>query len=161
MLSGTTCNTSCLPGYGPKFDPAICVLCLETCTACFDLADNCSACTTSGANESWLYYNSTLNYSQCLSPCPIGTFESNVNHTCDLCHNNCTSCEFNDTHCYSCVAGFGWNGYSCWMPCPTSYFYENGDLNCTKCPNVCFICVNTTSCSVCTTTGPNTAYLLV
>lgn len=135
MLSGTTCATACLPGYGPKFDPAVCVLCDNQCTSCFDLATNCSACKTNGSNEAWLYFNSTLDYSECVSPCPTGNFANDTLHTCDLCHNNCTSCRFNDTFCYSCQSGFGWYDYNCYMPCPTTFFSDNSTFNCTKCPN--------------------------
>lgn len=46
------------------------------------------------------------------------------------------------------------------MPCPTGFYYTNGTNNCTLCPLVCQQCLNSTQCTVCTTSGPNTAYLL-
>jgi hypothetical protein len=158
MLSGTTCNTSCLTGYGPTTDPAVCILCDLKCTACYDLADNCTTCKSTGANASYLYDNTTIGYSQCVLTCPAGTFINSTARTCDLCDANCTTCAINSTYCYSCVVGYGWAYYNCFMPCPDGRFFEN--TNCSKCPNTCAICSSLTVCSVCTLSGVNKAYLL-
>lgn len=164
MLSNTTCSTSCLSGYGLTADPSLCVLCSTYCTTCYGVADNCTVCkTTPSSVKSYLYYNTTLFYSQCLTNCAAyspGYFANTTSQTCDLCDPSCYSCLTNATHCTSCTTGYGFYNYVCYRPCNTGFYYTNGTSNCTACAAVCSICTTATNCSVCTTTGNSTAYLL-
>lgn len=82
MLSGTTCATSCLSGYGMTADPSLCVLCDVQCIVCYDLSDNCTSCKTSGGNAAYLYDNTTAGYFQCVNPCPTGYFANTTSRAC-------------------------------------------------------------------------------
>ena len=84
MLSGTTCATSCLTGYGVTSDPSFCVLCDSKCSACFEMADNCTSCKSASPNTAYLYYNDTVFYYQCVNPCPTGyyAFVNGTSRTC-------------------------------------------------------------------------------
>jgi hypothetical protein len=53
-LSGTTCNETCLPGYGETSDMMTCVFCDLKCTVCYEISYNCTACKTSGTYASFL-----------------------------------------------------------------------------------------------------------
>lgn len=62
-LSGTTCNETCLNGYGDTFDGSYCILCDLLCKVCFELDYNCSSCTVSGPNRAFLWEaNSSCEY---------------------------------------------------------------------------------------------------
>lgn len=88
MLSGTTCNESCLTGYGQTSGGMLCIVCDLKCKVCFDVATNCSACTTNGTNAAFLYpINST-----CLISCPTGTYQNLTDRTCYLCNPECLTC---------------------------------------------------------------------
>ena len=160
MLSNTTCATTCLTGYGYTFDPSLCVLCDKNCTTCFGVADNCTVCKSGSPYTSYLYFNSTQGYSQCLNPCPPSYFANTTARTCDLCDPNCTACITKSTYCTACVIGYGYYQHYCFMPCPTGFYYTNGTSNCSLCNITCQQCLNSTDCTVCMTSGPNTAYLL-
>lgn len=62
LLSGTTCSSTCLSGYGITSDAVTCIKCNDTCTACAYTSTNCSACQTSGTYAAFLYYNPTVGY---------------------------------------------------------------------------------------------------
>jgi len=162
MLSNTTCATSCLTGYGATSDPSLCVLCSSYCSACFEVADNCTTCKSASPWTSYLFYNSSLFYYQCVNPCPLGyySYVNGSSRTCELCDPSCTSCKTNATYCMSCVTGYGFYKNFCYMPCNVGFYYTNGTSNCTVCPAICQVCSTATNCTVCTTTSPNVAYLL-
>lgn len=75
-LSGTTCASSCLTGYGSTTNTSLCVLCDAKCVACDQLSTNCSSCTTTAPNEAFLYGT------QCLTTCPTGYFSDTITHKC-------------------------------------------------------------------------------
>lgn len=82
MLRNTTCATSCLSGYGPTPDPAVCVKCDSDCLACYGLGDNCSSCKTNNPNKGFLYDNSTTGYTMCVNPCPDGYWANSTSQAC-------------------------------------------------------------------------------
>ena len=151
-LSGTTCNESCLTGYGDTIIGEVCVYCDVKCSICYESATNCSACTTSGSNEAFLL---AYNFS-CESNCPVGYFENHTAQTCDLCDPSCISCDGFATYCFECdkVAGYAWNGYTCYNPCPTSTYIDNNNTNCTNCSPYCIDCSGDPSyCQSCQLSG--------
>lgn len=155
-LSGTTCNETCLTGYGYQSTPNFCILCDLNCTICYELPVNCSACTTYGTYESFLY--SITN--QCLAICPPGYFANVTTHTCDLCNTNCTACIYTANYCTACITYFGYANHVCYNPCPVGYYNNTNGTNCTACSVYCYICVDPADlCTVCTTVSPYIAYL--
>lgn len=157
-LSGTTCNESCLSGYGDTFDGMVCVLCDLHCTACFELAYNCTACRTWGTYRSYLW---PANFS-CENPCPEGMYGNSTDSTCYDCDPECVSCGGTSSHCYECdkLLGYAWNDYTCYNPCPIGTFLDNNDTNCSDCSPFCIECtLNSTFCSSCTLNGTYMAYL--
>lgn len=96
MLSGTTCNETCLPGYGMTFDNTYCVFCDLKCTICFELSYNCSACKTNGTYASFLL---PYNFS-CEITCPVGMYGNYTDRTCYPCDGGCVSCRSTPTYCY-------------------------------------------------------------
>ena len=136
-----------------------CVFCDLRCLVCFELADNCSVCKSTGTYASFLY---TVN-SSCLASCPIGYYGNNTDRTCYPCDLACISCKTLPTYCYECntATGYGWNNYACYNPCPIGTFSTNSTANCSACSPYCITCENTsTTCTSCTLTGTYTAYLL-
>ena len=161
-LSATTCNESCITGYGQVTGSLVCVQCDAVCSACYETSSNCSACTTSGANAAYLYVNpATPTDGTCLTTCPTGYYANTTTQTCELCVTNCTDCIGSSTYCTVCDAGFGWTDYSCYNPCPSGYYMEASGANCTACSLYCAECqTNSTTCTSCTMGGTYNAYLL-
>lgn len=62
MLSNYTCALTCGNGFGLTDDPSVCIFCSQYCKVCYNLADSCSSCQTSGGFNAYLYYNDTLGY---------------------------------------------------------------------------------------------------
>lgn len=70
-LSGSTCNLTCLNGYGFQSPPNICIKCDVKCIKCYQSQFNCSVCVKSGPNTAYLYIsNPNIPYSECVNPCP-------------------------------------------------------------------------------------------
>lgn len=92
MLNNYSCLTICKSGFGYTSDPAVCVFCDLHCVTCFGVFDNCTKCQTSGIWKSYLFYNDSLGYDTCISPCPSGLPAYYVNttiNTCMLCDAAC------------------------------------------------------------------------
>lgn len=145
-LSGTTCASSCLAGYGATTDIKVCVLCDVKCAVCYQAFNNCSSCTASVANEAFLIGT------QCVNPCPAGYAADTANHTCVACGNSaCLSCSAtNLSYCYLCNSTTYWYQFDCYSPCPPQTFV-NG-TNCTACDISCAVCTGApTPCSTCNT----------
>lgn len=154
--SNNTCNETCLTGFGARTTPNVCVFCDLHCTACFETATNCSACTRSGTFRAYFY---TIN-SSCLKTCPDGFFANRTTQTCDPCNVNCTSCINTANYCTACMAYFGYYNHVCYSPCPIGFYNNTNGTNCTPCSPYCYICVDPYDlCTVCTTTSPYIAYL--
>jgi proprotein convertase subtilisin/kexin type 5 len=137
VLSGFTCDTTCLPNFGVSNQPFYCLACNATCSTCAHIATNCSACQTTGNFSSFLMvYNST--YSECLMNCTSKYFENYGTLTCDPCNISCTACDFNTNNCTACVTGLALLNNTCFSSCPNGY-YLNG-LICSKCNNKCLLC---------------------
>ena len=82
VQSGTTCDTTCISGYGViDADPWNCLACNDTCLACAYDSLNCSSCQTTGNHTAFLFPNSST-YSECLTSCPSGWLEDSLNQTC-------------------------------------------------------------------------------
>ncbi len=122
--------------------------------------DNCTSCQTSGTYKSWLYYNDSLGYYTCETPCPAGYFANNTAQTCDLCDPVCATCMTNSTYCLSCITNYAYLDHYCYQPCPDGYYYTNNNTNCTRCNLTCIICTDQLTCSSCTLNGTYKAYLL-
>mgnify|MGYP002362119593 CR=1 FL=1 len=131
ILSGNTCSSTCLSGYGMTFNVTYCVFCDLRCTACFDLSNNCTSCKSSGTYASYFLPS---NFS-CLATCPTGTFLNIGDRTCYPCDTSCVSCGIAATRCYECKSTFAWMNYFCYNPCPYRTFLNNG--NCTPCSPLC------------------------
>lgn len=158
-VNNGTCYSVCQPKYGLTTNPYSCIWCNLKCSVCYDKFDNCTACTTSGTWESFLYFNSTLGYKTCKNvTCPVGMYPNTTDHVCYGCNSACVNCTVNSTYCYACQSGNIWFNYVCNSTCPDGYFI-NG-TNCSACNSKCITC--TTSdviCTSCTLNGSNTAYL--
>lgn len=160
-LNDNTCNANCLTNYGVTADPSLCVLCSNRCILCSYVADNCSSCTTSGPNKSYLYDDLTTS-PKCVANCPVGYFNNNTALTCDLCDPTCSACSTTSTFCTTCVTGYGFYNNKCYQPCDDGFYLSNSGQNCTKCSGYCVLCNGTsTNCSVCTLTGTYMSYLSV
>lgn len=163
-LSNTTCSLTCLSGYGQQTVPNFCIKCDVKCTSCFDDPLNCSACVKSGPNQAYVYTADPLvAYSECVNPCPAGTFANKTTQTCDPCNTNCSTCINSVNYCLSCKdtsSGFtfGWANWICYDPCPAQYMLDG--TNCTKCSPYCLVCTGvSTSCTSCTLSGVYRAFL--
>lgn len=89
MLNNYSCLTTCRSGFGYTPDPALCVFCDLHCVTCYGVFDNCSTCQTSGMWKSYLFYNATLGYDTCISPCPLDYYLNSTINTCMLCDAVC------------------------------------------------------------------------
>ena len=151
-LSGTTCNETCLSGYGDTFAGEVCVLCDLKCVVCFELAYNCSQCKDYGIYESFLLVDN----SSCEAPCPEGYYGNYTDQLCYPCDPTCISFVNFPTYCYECdkSLGWAWNDYTCYNPCPIGTFLDNNDTNCSDCSPLCIECdTSSTFCSSCTLNG--------
>ncbi len=69
MLSGTTCNLTCLTGYGvDSLNLDTCIQCQTNCSSCVDSSTNCTNCYTG-----YYLYNDGSTIS-CINPCPTHYF---------------------------------------------------------------------------------------
>lgn len=134
----------------------MCVLCSTLCVNCENTLNNCSSCKTSPTSlRSFLFVNDSST-SCCLKVCPAGYWANTTSNACELCHPNCTTCT-NYDKCYSCASGYSWYGYTCYLPCNSGFW--NNTANCTLCNSLCAECSDATTCSICTLSGTNKAYL--
>ena len=144
-LSGTTCETNCLSGYGEKAStPQVCIYCSLYCTSCYELSTNCSSCQTNGTYESYLHASS------CVTACPSFYSEDTSSHTCQPCTNSdCLDCEpDNFPRCFQCNSQY-WHDFDCLTVCPDGYFEDVS--NCTLCDPSCALCdADPSPCSQCT-----------
>lgn len=123
-------------------------------------ADNCSACTTSGKNASYLSTTANANYTTCVTSCPAGFFANKTARTCDPCTTGCAACLNTATYCTQCNATYYWTGWSCYQTCPSAYFQDANGINCTRCYPFCANCSGSYNiCSLCISSGSFTAYL--
>ncbi len=158
-LSGTTCSTSCLSGYGPSPTLGLCLLCTYPCLTCNLIASNCTTCDNS-LGTLYLYYSGSSLYT-CVSTCPNPTFLdlSTSPLSCSLCNTACNSCNNNANNCTACITGYALLNNTCYNPCPNGY-YTNG-LICSKCDISCTLCsTSPTNCQACAISGPSKSYLL-
>jgi len=86
-------NTTCVPnqGYYDDGSNSLALKCPSGCFSCVS-ATNCTVCSTG------LFLNST---NQCVSSCPVRTFESRANFTCLNCPYDCYTCD-TSSNCLSC-----------------------------------------------------------
>lgn len=151
FLSNSTCAAACLSLYGSQSSSSVCILCDLHCTACAELSDNCSACVTAGALETFLDSSNAV-YKKCTANCPSTTFANAANHLCEGCDTNCLTCGGSATNCFSCKTGDGWLNFVCYTNCPNGYFKDTA--NCTLCDGLCSTCSNSAvNCSVCSSSG--------
>lgn len=129
----------------------VCVLCNLKCTACAETATNCSSCTPSGTDAAYLYGTT------CIVSCPATTIGNNATRICDGCPSNCNTCT-STTVCTVCTSPYGLHTSLCYNPCPAASYYSSGV--CVSCDPKCLACTSSpTTCSVCSNTAPNVAYL--
>lgn len=158
-LSNNTCNQTCLSQFGYS-TPYTCVYCDKKCVACYMVSDNCSSCTTSGANAAFLSTTANPSYPTCVKTCPDNFFANKTSRTCDPCNATCVTCINSANYCTSCQAGYYWTGWTCYSTCPAHYFLDPNGTNCTKCLPYCDTCNGSYNiCSVCTVSGQFKAYL--
>ena len=144
FLSGNTCSTACLTGYGQVTASKICVLCDLKCITCAGTATNCSSCTASGADAAYLSGNT------CVLSCPSTTFGNNTTRTCNSCPSNCNNCT-SSTVCTTCTSPYLLLSTSCVSSCPGGTFTGTGV--CTSCDSKCLSCTGAldTQCQSCAT----------
>ena len=161
-LSGTTCNSTCLPQYGYSTNISFCILCDPYCKTCYDSSTFCMTCTTSGQYTAYLYIDNTtypIN-STCLPVCPVGYFANKATQTCDPCNVSCTACIYTANYCTACITNFYWYKYTCYDICPTKTYLESNLTNCTDCYQYCQVCIGpSTACTECSIVLPYIGYL--
>jgi proprotein convertase subtilisin/kexin type 5 len=133
-LSGSTCDSACLSGYGPASNsPGVCILCTSPCLTCQELPTNCSTCVQTPSRH-YLHKISSTSF-ECVTVCPAPTFPNNGTLTCDPCPSGCTECN-SSSYCFSCnyTAGYAFQNTTnlCKNPCPLGFYKENS-TNCSMC----------------------------
>ena len=157
-LSGSTCATDCLEGYGPTTDPLVCLGCTSPCVNCSQSDTNCTSCEASPVQHYLLTNGSN---GTCYSTCPDEYYANTTSLTCDACPEGCFSCD-NDTNCFECLSaqGYLWFNLTCNLTCPDSYFDSNG-VNCSSCIEGCLSCeLVDDNCTACVNSSDNRTYLL-
>lgn len=132
--SGSYCKPACWSGWGDIQDSQYCVACNVRCVSCFNTANNCTSCKTTGTNAGYMIItNVTTNTGNCYGVCPSGYFANTTTRFCDLCTSPCKTCSKATTNCTSCVNGtyFLSFNFSCHSVCPDGYFI-NGTI-CSPC----------------------------
>jgi len=124
--------------------------------------DNCTNCTSSGANLAY-YYPAVTNYPTCIISCPVlGWYTNTTNLTCMKCPTGCIDCK-SDVYCWTCdtAAGYAYWNNMCYNPCyPNTY--KLNTTNCSACNDpYCGTCdTDINYCDSCMTFGPTTSYLI-
>lgn len=139
--SGSTCNESCLTGYGQNTS-YICIKCDSLCEICYMIQSNCSKCVSSS-----FYYavNNTCNTS-CLQSIYTNYTDRNC-YDCDpnrsllLLGGKCIYCP--EPNCINC------NNNSVCIGCAQNYNLSSNN-RCIQCNiNSCLLCLSTNTCSLC------------
>lgn len=144
LMSNRSCVTACAQGYLNVSNN--CVICQSPCSTCISFVSNCSSCIATY----YLYFNITLNSTQCVKTCPERTYTGSVQ--CLACNSPCMTCANSSTSCIVCLSTFNTlvinNTLSCVTACPTnSYTYQS---ICKMCPSSCSLC-DPIGCTACDT----------
>eukprot|EP00930_Biecheleria_cincta_P069288 TRINITY_DN57040_c0_g1_i1.p1 TRINITY_DN57040_c0_g1~~TRINITY_DN57040_c0_g1_i1.p1 ORF type:complete len:3579 (-),score=472.83 TRINITY_DN57040_c0_g1_i1:116-10780(-) len=128
-----------------------CTVCHENCNQCVDF-NTCTEC----KNDHFLTWDK-----KCAIVCPNGYYMNNgsvngtytgVGNTCQLCHENCSSCNTFE-ECTDCRLGtYRTPSSTCTDVCPDNY-YENGSSatgnTCLECADNCHLCDSHSECTDC------------
>ena len=162
VCQGYTYNNLCLMNcpqstYAVTSPTKACMNCSASCVSCTNVSV-CLQC----SNSTYVYYNSSINASSCVSYCSSGLYaDSNIGQ-CSPCGNNCSSCyqSSNQVVCTSCQSGYVLLGSQCVQSCPIGYYQSTSNI-CQLCSSVCYSCnVSATNCTQCKNinyTAPNCA----
>jgi proprotein convertase subtilisin/kexin type 5 len=115
--SGTTCSTSCMPGYGYTYS-FICVICVSPCVTCQIIGTNCLSC-ISTPNQ---YYLLPSFYTSCVESCPTTHYLNSL--TCVKCPSTCMTCN-NGSSCDVCISNALFYNNFCYMTCPPGSYKFN------------------------------------
>ncbi len=98
-LSGSSCSTNCLTGYGDDINNRdVCLVCQANCKYCQDTPSNCLDCIA----PYLLFYVADYNY-VCVNPCPSHYYSNMIgNNTCLICDSTCVNCYGQSYNCTSC-----------------------------------------------------------
>jgi proprotein convertase subtilisin/kexin type 5 len=82
--------------------------------------------------------------------CPSGQFYNAQNGLCTACVFPCTECQYTNSYCTACPAGFAINSNKCAESnsCGSGRF-RTASGSCSTCPQKCVDCVSATECSTC------------
>ncbi len=87
------------------------------------------------------------NNSDCIYPCPDGTYLDEDEYYCYDCNPICNRCSGpNDNQCSSCKLGTLYNS-SCVNTCPETYYISND--KCNICVSPCLTCYSSSDCLSC------------
>lgn len=149
----TNCTILCPTGsYGDSISMN-CTNCFTNCLACsnYSWCNNCSSGT-------YLLIVSGSSINQCVPQCPLSYYQSPNNNVCQLCPTYCQVC-VNSTVCTTCNGTYYlysfYNGMTgCVQNCPTAYATPtliDGTGKCSPCPSNCQACIDSNTCTQCTT----------
>lgn len=172
-LSGTTCDTACLIGYGQNPPSRVCIACNQYCSNCLNNANNCLTCFSNvlgtpvynvqGQNQCVIACSSPLllHITTCMSTCPPGYGPDSTSTNCILCDTLCETCSGTSTNCQTCKVTtpitllpiYYLDGQSsCITSCLDPYYITDvsGVNYCRLCDQYCLSCLTTaTNCLTC------------
>eukprot|EP00347_Sterkiella_histriomuscorum_P009381 403341427 len=99
--------------------------CYSNCQTCFEVGSKqCNSCKTSF----YFYLN------ECLSVCPDGTYQDQVNKVCVPCPSSCKTClhptDDGDNQCLTCLPNFFSYQMDCLTTCPADYYGDTVTNTC-------------------------------
>jgi proprotein convertase subtilisin/kexin type 5 len=165
-LSSGACIQSCPISYydDPFAGLYICDACDISCSRCYVVTTNCTACNTAyGYVSAYAVNNSCVNF------CPDGQYINYTAFTCSLCSTACLTCITKATKCLSCGTSLGGqlylNGTTCIFNCPTATYPNSTLFACRPCDVSCATCngPSSSNCLTCATVvsgGTTTIYYL-
>ena len=154
-LSGTTCDSTCITGYGITSTTGICVQCVSPCSGCSMTSTNCLSCISTPSQ----YYLLTVSGStSCVNTCPADNYADPGTLTCVQCPSVCLTCS-SATFCMTCASPNLFYNDFCYGSCPPGTMTLA--TSCLACLPECLTCINLAdNCTSCTTNGTYKAYLL-
>ena len=133
-----------------KYFILIILECHSSCLECQgDDKFNCITCST--AETYFMYQN------QCLTECPVGTYQDMDSMKCEPCPNTCLTC-LSATECTSCLSGnfLVPDEMVCvtFNNCPMGTYPDTSTSICTRCHRTCLTCIgpDDQSCRSCNVT---------